>query len=247
MNLLSDIRDLFFVPVCAACGKPLGEGQRFLCTACQWDIPLTGYETQADNPVFRRFWGLLPIENATAMAWFIHESNFRQLVHSFKYRGQWRGAVDMGRWFGRILADTDAYSGVDVIVPVPLHLRKVLKRGYNQSSYIAEGMSREMGIPVEERAVVRRVNNRSQTEHSKTERWENVEGIFAVRKPERLVGHHILLVDDVLTTGATIGSCAEAIFAATRPLEDPATALGTPTRISIATLYASRLGLGLKE
>jgi ComF family protein len=247
MNPLSDIRDLFFPPVCAACGRPLGEGQRFLCTACQWDIPLTGYETQADNPVFRRFWGLLPIENATAMAWFIHRSNFRQLVHRFKYRGQWRGALDMGRWLGRILADTDAYSGVDVIVPVPLHFRKVLKRGYNQSSYIAQGMSLEMGIPVEERAVVRRVNNRSQTEHSKTERWENVEGIFAVRRPERLVGRHILLVDDVLTTGATIGSCAEAIFDAVRPFEDPDTPLGTATRISIATLYASRLGLGIKE
>jgi ComF family protein len=181
------------------------------------------------------------------MAWFIHESNFRGLVHRFKYRGQWRHAFEMGRWFGRILAESDAYAGVDVIVPVPLHLRKTLKRGYNQSSYIAAGMSREMGVSVEERAVVRHINNRSQTERSKSERWENVEGIFAVRRPERLVDRHILLVDDVLTTGATIGSCAEAIFDAVRPLESPDTPLGSATRISIATLYASKLGLGIKE
>lgn len=233
---LKDIGSLFFPPVCPACGRPMGEGQGFICTACQWDIPLTGYESRADNPVFRRFWGLLPIENATAFAWFIHESNFRSLVHRFKYSGQWRNALDMGRWFGRVLADTDAYAGVDVIVPVPLHTRKMLKRGYNQSAYIAGGMSRSMDVPVDTRSVVRRINNRSQTEHSKTERWENVEGIFAVRRPDRLAGKHILLVDDVLTTGATIGSCAEAILAAV-----------PGCRISIASLYASKQGLGIKE
>lgn len=214
----------------------MGEGQAFVCTACQWDIPLTGYESQADNPVFRRFWGLLPIRNATAFAWFIHESGFRDLVHRFKYSGQWRHALDMGQWFGRVLAETDAYTGVDVIVPVPLHARKMLKRGYNQSAYIAEGMSHRMGVPVDTRSVVRRVNNRSQTEHSKTERWENVEGIFAVRRPENLTGKHILLVDDVLTTGATIGSCAEAILESVPDCQ-----------VSIAVLYASKHGLGIKE
>lgn len=233
---VSDIRDLFFPPVCPVCGRVMGEGAGFICTACQWDMPLTGYENMADNPVAHRFWGLLPLENATAFVWFIHESGFRSLVHRFKYAGSWSLARDMGRWFGRVLSETDAYAGVDVIVPVPLHTRKLLKRGYNQSDYIAEGMSRSMGVAVERRAVVRRVNNRSQTEQSKNERWENVEGIFAVHRPERLAGKHILLVDDVLTTGATIGSCAESIFAAV-----------PDCRVSIACLYASKQGLGIKE
>jgi ComF family protein len=212
-------------------------GGGFLCTACQWDIPLTGYETMADNPVMRRFDGLVPLQNATAFVWFIHESGFRRIVHSFKYSGRWSLARDMGRWFGRTLAGTDGWGGVDVIVPVPLHIRKVLKRGYNQSEYIARGMSLSMSVPVEARAVVRRVNNRSQTStDGRDERWENVEGIFAVLHPERLAGRHILLVDDVLTTGATIGSCAEAILAAV-----------PDCRISIAALYASKQGLGIKE
>jgi ComF family protein len=212
-------------------------GTGFLCTACQYEIPLTGYEAMADNPVARRFWGLLPLEGATAFIWYVDESGFRRVVHRFKYSGQWALARDMGRWFGRVLADSDGYAGVDVIVPVPLHFRKVLKRGYNQSEYIARGMSREMGVGVETRAVVRRVNNRSQTLTRGTEeRWENVEGIFAVRHPERLKGRHILLVDDVLTTGATIGSCAEAILSAV-----------PSCRVSIAALYASKQGLGVRE
>ncbi len=235
-NPARDLRDLFFPPVCPACGRVMPEGAGFLCTTCQWDIPLTGYENMPDNPVARRFWGLLPLQNATAFVWFIHESGYRRLVHRFKYSGQWMAARDMGRWFGRVLSETDAYAGVDVIVPVPLHTRKFLRRGYNQSDYIAEGMSRSMDVPVERHAVVRRVNNRSQTEQPKDERWENVKDIFAVRSPEHLAGKHILLVDDVLTTGATIGSCAEAILAA-----------APGCRISIAALYASKQGLGIKE
>lgn len=235
-NPLRDIRDLFFPPVCPSCGRAMSSDAGFLCTACQWDIPLTGFENEADNPVARRFWGLLPLENAMAMAWFVHGSGFRRVVHRFKYSGQWALARDMGRWFGRVLMSSDAYAGVDVIVPVPLHWRKTLKRGYNQSEYIARGVSREMDIPVETNAVVRRINNRSQTEKKQHERWENVEGIFAVRRPERLAGKHILLIDDVLTTGATIGSCAEAIFAVV-----------PDCKISIATLYASKRGLGIKE
>jgi ComF family protein len=234
---LKDIRDLFFPRVCPACGRVMSGGEGFLCTACQWEMPLTGYENQADNPVVRRFWGLVPVRAATAFLWFTDGSGFRRVVHSFKYGGRWSLARDMGQWFGRVLADTDAYAGIDLIVPVPLHFRKVLRRGYNQSEDIARGMSHSMEAPVETRAVARRVNNRSQTQTATHhERWENVEGIFAVRRPERLAGKHILLVDDVMTTGATIGSCAEAIASAV-----------PDCRISVAVLYASKQGLGIKE
>jgi ComF family protein len=234
---LKDIASLFFPPVCPACGRLLSGGEGFLCTACQWEMPLTGFETMADNPVARRFWGLVPVRSATAFLWFTDRSGFRRVVHSFKYGGRWSLARDMGRWYGRVLADIDAYAGVDLIVPVPLHYRKILKRGYNQSEYIAWGMAKSMGAPLETRAVVRRVNNPSQTQtETHHQRWENAEGIFAVRRPERLAGKHILLVDDVMTTGATIGSCAEAIVDAVPDV-----------RISIAALYASKQGLGVKE
>jgi ComF family protein len=232
-----DIAALFFPPLCPACGRVMAGGEGFLCTACQWEMPLTGYENQADNPVVRRFWGLVPVRNATAFLWFTDGSGFRRVVHAFKYGGRWALARDLGRWFGRVLADTDAYAGVDVIVPVPLHYRKILKRGYNQSEYIARGVAAAMERPVETRAVVRRVNNPSQTRtRAIHERWENVEDIFDVRRAGRLAGKHILLVDDVMTTGATVGSCAEAIVAAV-----------PGCRVSIAVLYASKQGLGIKE
>jgi ComF family protein len=236
-GVLTDIASLLFPRICPVCGVAMSPDAGLMCTSCQWEMPLTGYERMADNPVARRFWGLVPVRDATALLWFADGSGYRRMLHSFKYSGRWSLARDLGRWFGRVLADTDAYAGVDRIVPVPLHFTKVLSRGYNQSEYIARGMSRAMGVPVETRAVVRRVGNPSQTRMATYhERWENVDGIFAVRRPEHLAGSHILLVDDVLTTGATIGSCADAIV---RAVPD--------CRISIAVLYASRQGLGIKD
>ncbi len=231
---LHDLRDLFFPPLCPSCGGALRGGEGFLCLKCQMDMPLTGFENEADNPVARRFWGLVPVDNATAFMWFIHLSGSRRVVHRFKYHDRPDLAEGLGRWFGRELAKGDLYSGVDLIVPVPLHFRKVLKRGYNQSEHIARGMAREMGVEVETGAVTRTVNNLSQTRT--TDRWGNVEGIFRVRRPERLRGRRVLLVDDVLTTGATLGSCAEAIV---RAVPD--------CRLSIATLYASKQGVGIKD
>ena len=131
-------------------------------------------------------------------------------------------------------ADCGLYDDVEVVVPVPLHLRKRLKRGYNQSEYLAEGIAAELGVGVDRRSVVRRRNNPSQALSRKSDRWANVEGVFGVRHPERLAGRHILLVDDVFTTGATIVSCAETILRSV-----------PGCRISIAALAVSEHELGL--
>ena len=151
--------------------------------------------------------------------------------HRFKYNSAWNIAYRMGRWYGSELKASGLYDDVDVIIPVPLYWIKTMWRGYNQCNYIAQGMAKEMGVKVIRYNVYRKRNNPSQTTQSNTERWENVDGIFGVRNPERLRNKHILLVDDVLTTGATIHSCAKAILSA------------APTcRISIATLaVAGRL------
>lgn len=154
---------------------------------------------------------------------------WRRLIHDFKYRGNWRLAREMGLWYGAELAECDWYRAVDVVVPVPLHWRKRLRRGYNQSEYLAEGIAAALGCEVDRRSVSRRRNNSSQTRHSHEERWENVAELFRVRRPERLRGRHILLVDDVLTTRATMVSCGEAIL---RAVPD--------CRISVAVLAASK-------
>lgn len=211
-RLFSDISQLFFPKCCAVCGEVLVEGAEFVCTQCRWDIPLTGFWREFDNPVAKIFYGHLPIVNASSFFYFIHNSKYQKFIHSMKYRGSWRYAVEMGEWFGYKLADSHLYMDVDVVVPIPLHFRKQLKRGYNQAEYIAEGISSAMGREMDAGSVYRKVHNPSQTGRRKSERWDNVENIFALRHPERLEGKHILLVDDVLTTGATIISCGDAIL-----------------------------------
>lgn len=224
-----DVVALFFPPHCPVCGRPLGDGMRTVCTRCRIEAPLTGYWRQFDNPLVRSFWGLLPVVNASALLFFSGNGGWRHLIHDFKYRGRWRLAREMGAWYGAELAECDWYRAVDVVVPVPLHWRKRLKRGYNQSEYIAEGIAAALGCESDCRSVVRFRNNPSQARRSHEERWENVADIFRVRRPERLRGKHILLVDDVLTTRATIISCGEAIL---RAVPD--------CRISVAVLAVTK-------
>lgn len=224
-----EIFRLFYPERCAACGHSLPEGARLLCPHCRWDMPLTGYAAQHDNPVARKFWGLLPLEQASSMLFFTPGSGYRSMIHDLKYRGQWLSAYRLGRWLGAGLRESPLYGGIDAVVPVPLHWRRLLRRGYNQSEYLARGIAAATGWDAECRSVVRRRYNRSQTRtREREERWENVRDIFAVRRPERLQDRHLLLVDDMLTTGATIVSCAGAILEAV-----------PSCRISVATLAVS--------
>ena len=183
-----------------------------------------------------RFWGLLPVEEASALLWYVEGSPWRDAVHRFKYAGRWLSAYDLGRWYGALLKESGAYADVDVIVPVPLHWRRRLWRGYNQAEYLAEGMAREMGLKVDRHSLCRYRYNASQTSQSHSERWDNVEGIFRVRRPKALEGKHILLVDDVFTTGATIISLGETILRAV-----------PSARLSVAVLATTRRSLRLEQ
>ncbi len=228
-SLIADLGALFFPPTCPVCGRLLPSGNRTLCTQCRITAPLTHYAQAPDNPLFRSFWGQLPIERASALLFFAPQSGWQRLIHAFKYHGQWRLALEMGRWYGAELSDGGLHDSVDVVIPIPLHPLKRLRRGYNQSEYLARGIAEQLGIEVDFRSVRRHRNNPSQARRSGEERWQNVENIFSVRHPERLQGKHILLVDDVLTTRATMISCGEAILKAV-----------PDCRLSIAVLATSR-------
>lgn len=214
MGLFADVISLFVPPRCSVCGRLLMEGERTFCNGCRATAPMTDYVGEADNPVFRRFWGIVPVERASALIFFVKGSGWQRAVHDFKYRSAWRVAEECGEWLGAELAASGLYADVDVVVPVPLHRLKELRRGYNQSEYIARGVARTMGVALEVGNVVRTKHNPSQALRPYHERWNNVEGIFSLRNAAALEGRHILLVDDVFTTGATISSCAEAILAA---------------------------------
>lgn len=201
---------LFFPRQCAVCGMPLQEGEEAICLKCNMDLPRTNYHLRADNLVERMFWGKFPLGRAASYFFYHKGSDYCHILHQLKYGGR----KDLGETMGRFMAAELVVSGffheVDVMIPVPLHPRKQQMRRYNQSECIAQGIAAVTGIPLDVSSVVRKKHTETQTRKSAYERWENVDGIFHLLHPERFVGKHILLVDDVLTTGATTTACADA-------------------------------------
>lgn len=221
-------------PVCPVCGDELVANEITLCTHCRYQAPLTGFWTEADNPMVRRFDGLLPVERAAALLWFIQGSGWQRMIHRFKYDEQWLLALKMGQWFGALLSESGLYNDIDLVIPIPLHLRKRLKRTFNQSELLAYGIAKALGKKLDILSVKRRFNNPSQALSSGAERWDNVDGIFALRRPKALKGKHILLVDDVFTTGSTIVSCGETILKGTEGV-----------RLSVATLAITQRAMAI--
>jgi len=203
---------IFYPHVCAACGSVLYFNEKVLCLKCYADLPRTGFHAHADNEVARLFWGRIPVRNATSFIIFNKESRYRKILHELKYKGQELVGTEMGRLFGLELRGTP-FAAADIIHPVPLHPYKLRKRGYNQSTLIAGGMADILHIPMATDLVMRVAVTGSQTRKSRYERWENVRNTFRIPFPEALRNRHILLVDDVITTGATIEACAEALLA----------------------------------
>lgn len=229
-NILRSLSSLIYGDGCIICGDHTQKGMHSICTKCRLEIPLTHFYSEEDNPVKERFDGFVAVEQASAMFFYVTNSRWQGLVHRFKYSGKWQIAYSMGRWYGSLLKESGLYTDIDVIVPVPLHPIKILKRGYNQSRYIAEGMAKEMGVKVDARSVRRLRNNPSQARNTATARWANVESLFGVSRTEALRAKHILVVDDVLTTGATITSCIQAIKAALPDCRVSVAALSTTIR-----------------
>lgn len=223
------IRSLLFPQECIVCGRHVDDAMHDICMHCRLDIPLTNFWTQQENPVKQRFDGVVPIEHGSSFMFYADNSHWRTMVHRFKYGGMWRIAYTMGRWYGAELKASGLYDDVDVIIPIPLHIFKLLKRGYNQSTYLAEGMARSMGISVDIHTARRTRNNPSQARRRARDRWDNVDDLFRIVHPEHLRGKHILVVDDVLTSGATLTTFLLALKA-TVP----------DCRISVATLAVTK-------
>ena len=212
MNLLNDIRDFFFPRICVCCGKLLSAQEEGLCISCLASLPLTGILNTPENEIERRFWGIFPIERATSLYYYARGGLVSSVLHGMKYHGRKHLCIQMGRIMGTALRNTGFFDGIDFVIPVPLHKNRMRERGYNQSELLARGISEITSIPVVTDVMRRIHNNATQTNKSAFERWENTEGLFGVtEKAALLSGRHILLVDDVLTTGATISACLDAM------------------------------------
>ena len=212
MKLLKSLVNLFFPRVCAACGNILLEGEDTVCTTCRFLLPKTGYEQHPNNPMAQMFYGQMPFNAVMAEFFFSKTGKVQHLIHGLKYHHCRENGIFLGQEIGKSLLQAADYQRIDCILPIPLHPKKEKIRGYNQSHVIAEGISQTTSVPIAENCLVRSVFTDTQTKKSREDRWQNVKDIFEVKNTEKLKGKHVLLVDDVLTTGATLMSAGRALM-----------------------------------
>lgn len=210
-TLGKDLLNLFFPRLCPACGAAALPDSLEFCLQCEVNLPYTNYHLLDENPFTVRFWGRLPIEHGTAMMAFSKGGRTQRLLHAIKYKNRKDLALYLGQSYGRALLQAPAYEKTDLILPVPLHPRRFRERGYNQSAFFAQGLSAAMGVPWAEKYLSREAYTLTQTQKSRIERFSNVDGAFSLQYAGELAGKQILLVDDVLTTGATLEACGSMI------------------------------------
>lgn len=207
MSVLSSILQVLFPSTCACCNDILADGERQVCLRCLADMEETHWGPMADNLVERRLASIPNLDAATAVYRFTTGDSVRHAVHAMKFHGCTELCLMMGRQMGLALLAAGRFDNVDLLVPVPLHWRRRIIRGYNQSELLCRGIAEVMPRPIDTRHLVRHRYTRQQSLQQDDQRMQNVEGAFSLRHPEQLQGHHLLLVDDVLTTGATLCAC----------------------------------------
>lgn len=210
VTYLKDFFNLFYPHICSACGRALSTGEKHLCSVCRWRLPKTNFHIQQDNPVARRFWGKTNVVSAASFIFFDKGEKVQQMLHSLKYQNNTELGVFLGELYGSELKESPLFSDCDAIVPVPLHRKKIRTRGYNQSDFIADGLSNAMKIPVHKKTLVRTVATSTQTRKARYARFENVENVFQL-SGENTAAKHFLLVDDIITTGSTLEACASCL------------------------------------
>ncbi|MBC8986137.1 ComF family protein [Pedobacter sp. N36a] len=223
-NSFLDLLHLLFPATCMGCTLPLVSGEVQICSTCLHGLPYTDQHLNLENLVARQFWGRIPCHAAMAMLFFKKGGTVQQLIHHLKYSNQPELGIRMGILLGERLLSSPFYQDIDFLIPVPLHKKRLKKRGYNQSYSIAQGISQVLKTPISTKHLLRKTATDSQTNKGRFLRFENMSAAFELQHPEELTNQHLLLIDDVLTTGATLEACAIALLQA------------RPEKISIAAL-----------
>jgi len=211
-KIVNSLINLLFPRVCAACGTLLLSGEETVCTTCRYLLPKTKYELNTNNPLMLNFLGQMPFNAVTAEYFFSKTGHVQALIHGLKYHGAKENGIFLGQEIGKSIKEAPLFQNIDFIIPIPLHPKKEKIRGYNQSMVIAKGIGEVTGIPIISNCLIRKVFTATQTKKSREERWENVKDIFDVINIEKLEGKHVLLVDDVLTTGATLMAAGKVLY-----------------------------------
>lgn len=221
--VVQNLINIIYPKCCTACGNVLMYQEQELCTNCLYHIPKTRFHDDPANPVAQMFWGRVKLEYATSLFYYSKGSHYQKVMHQLKYKGKKEIGYELGKILGNELKKTK-FNTIEAIIAVPLHISKLKSRGYNQSEFIAKGIAETMYKPYIKNIIERIHANESQTRKNKYQRWKNVENIFAVQDTTSLQGKHILLVDDIITTGATLEACTHELLKIKN------------TKISVATL-----------
>ncbi len=211
-NIVNSTLHLFYPHVCTGCGSDLLKEDDLLCLKCIHNLPHTNFAALANNQIEKDFWGRIQLTAAYSQFYFSKEFLIQHLIHQLKYNGDTKIGFYLGEVMGKTLLNSNRFSSIDAIIPLPLYADKEHKRGYNQATIICNGISSVMNIPVLNGAVIRQHATETQTHKHRNERWENVKSSFKVAKENELTGKHLLLVDDVVTTGATLEACGNVIL-----------------------------------
>ncbi len=212
--MFSDFLNLIFPSYCLACHKALVKNEDFICTYCRFDLPKTEYHLINDNQLAKKFYGKVKLENCLAYLKYSKEGKVQRIIHNLKYQGKKEIGEIIGKWYGFDIKSSENNYKFDLIIPIPLHLKKLKKRGYNQTDGFAKGLSEALDIQWDSHSLVRNIPNRTQTKKDKYERWLNVKDIFFVENLSKVKNKHVLLVDDVITTGSTIEAGAQKLLEA---------------------------------
>lgn len=212
MKWIDDLKELLFPRYCKVCRRRLMHSEQHLCIHCLLELPRTHYERDPNNLLMQHFMEWPEVIRATAYFYYYKEGEYSSLIHHLKYKDH----PEVGTYLGRIAAmelkESGFFDGIDLIIPVPLSKKRYRQRGYNQCDYIAKGISKVTSIDISNKSIERIVNTDTQTAKGRMDRWKNTEGIFRIKDATTLTGKHILLVDDVATTGATLHACTSALL-----------------------------------
>jgi ComF family protein len=208
------ILHFLFPHICEGCGSDIVNSEHFLCVQCLNSLPLTDYHLHSNNPVEKVFWGRLPLVSATSQYYFTKQSLIQRLMHQVKYKGNKELAYYLGKIMGQQLAASNRFIYTDGLIPLPLYPDREKKRGFNQAKLLADGMASALNKPVLNEVVRRAIHTETQTRKNRIERWQNIEKGFALIHGEAIENKHVILVDDVITTGATLEACGRVLLQA---------------------------------
>ncbi|NBU35750.1 MAG: ComF family protein [Bacteroidetes bacterium] len=209
--MLNDLQTLFFPPICLGCRGPVAGESTLLCTFCQANMPFTNYHMKQENKMEMRFWGRIKIVQASAFLHFQKGSSVQNLLHFLKYEHREDIGNYLGNWYGRVLKQSGIYDKVDFVIPVPIHQNRLKKRGYNQITKFSQCIAQQIQKEYRSDLLIRIKNSRTQINRNREERFTHLENAFLWKNKEELKGKHLLIIDDIMTTGATFEACCHSI------------------------------------